>query len=372
MALDLGTVISGIYTGIIATLNARTGVLITDGQDLAAVLLFITVSWAVVMWLLSGDGSQALMDSFSALTRFGIVSVMLVGWLGTVGGFLQGNVNDISGKVAGTSSISQSVDLMVKAASKLFASADAAKKEVCKEVEVADPATGTISNSFQCGNVSARGAEVTFMDILIHFPMVLLALLLKFLALGFMMLMLAAYITVVFMAEVLFGIGMALGPILVPWLIWQRTEWLFDGWLRFTLAACFTKIVAALMVAVVSSIIVAARTLSDEVNVSSGLELLAVDEMAAFLMCACAAVGTFMMWQVTGIAQGLLSGSGGATARGFGGGSIGKMISSGAKGAGSAPGLQNDMKAARAALAKSAEAARAANAEAARAAKGGK
>ena len=326
MALDLGATFSTMYNGIVSTLSSRTGVLIGDGQDIAGVLLLITVGWAIVMWILSGDGAQAMVDSMGSLTRYFIVTIMLTGWLGGVGGYLQSNVNDIAKRVAGTNSIGESVNLMVRAAEKLFARAP----ETCTNIETGDASgSGTTYTEVLCSTKDTRGADVGFTDWLVMLPAVLFTLLLKMGATIFMVLMLAAYITVMFMAEVLFGIALTLGPILVPWLVWQRTEWLFDGWLRFSLAACFTKIVAALMVAVVTSVIIGAKTLSEAIKVSNGMELIAVDEMAAFMMCVVAAVGTFMMWQVPGIAQGLLSGGVGATAQKFGQGSLGKGISRG-------------------------------------------
>jgi hypothetical protein len=307
MAIDLGSVIGNVYTGIVETLTSRAGVLISDGQDLAAVLLLVTLSWAVVIWLISGDGAQALADTFSSVTRFAVVSLMLTGWLAVVGAFLQRNTNDISQKLAGTSSIPQSVDLIANAAMRL------------------------LENGRK--NDSPGASAPSWKDILITLPQVLLTMLLKLLTLGFMTLMLAAYLTVIFMAEVLFGIGMSLGPILVPWLIWQRMEWLFDGWLKFILAACFTKIIAALMVATVSSVIVGAKLLSENIKVENGVDLIGVDELAAFLMCVVAAIGTFMMWQVPGIAQGLLSGSLGATPKSFGRNAASQAITGGVKGA---------------------------------------
>lgn len=330
MALDLGATFSTMYDGIVSTLSSRTGVLIGDGQDLASVLLFVVVSWSIVMWVLSGDGAQALVDSFGSLTKYFIVTILLSGWLGTVGGYLQSNVNDIAKRVAGTNSISQSVNLMVKSAEKLFARAP----ETCSEITTGDASgSGTTYNEVLCSTKETRGADVGFTDWLVMLPSVLFTLLLKMLAVVFMALMIAAYITVMFMAEILFGVALTLGPILVPWLIWQRTEWLFDGWLRFSLIASFTKIVAALMVAIVSSVIIGAKTLSEAIKVTNGMELIAVDEMAAFLMCVVSAIGAFLMWQTQGIAQGLLSGSGGATAQKFGTMSAGRAIKGAPSGA---------------------------------------
>lgn len=326
MALDAGETLLSIYNGIIAHAQSTSGVLIGDGQDLAGILLLISSSWIVVAWLLSGDGSTALMDAFGVISKYSIVTMLLAGWLGTVGGFFQSNVNDLSQKVAGTSSVDGSINLMLGAAKKLFVSAEYdSRSSKCKEVEVSDPMTGTISSGVQCENTT-RGAEPTWSDILLNFPMIMFTWLFKLLALVFLMLATTAFLLTIFIAEVLFGLALTMGPILVPWLIWQRMEWLFDGWLRFTIGACLTKVVAFFMVGITAGIITAAKTVADVANVKSGSEMLAVDEMAAFLICICAAISAFLMWQVPGIAQGLISGSSGSSAQKFGQGGTGKSI----------------------------------------------
>jgi type IV secretory pathway VirB6-like protein len=348
MAFDVSGNVASMYEAILAHAQSKSNVLITDGQDLAMVLLLITLSWAVLMWILSSDGAQALVEAFGALARYAVVTVMLTGWLGLVGGSLQANVIDIAQKVAGTSTIRDSVDLMFRSAERMFADKSADRLSTCKEIESPDPnAAGGVSRDTVCEGQTGRGSAVTFMDVLFNLPLVLAAMLFKLGALIFMTMFLAAFLLVIFMQEILFGIALALGPILVPWLIWQRTEWLFDGWLRFTLAACFTKIVAFIMIGFVTGVIKAAKVASEAINVESASDMLAVDELAALLMMLCAAVGAFMMWQVPSIAGGLLSGSGGAGAKGFGKGSLGTNLQQAGRFASNAPGLQNDAKAAR-------------------------
>lgn len=331
MALDVSGTISKIYTSIVNLAQAKAGVLITDGQDLALVLLLISLSWTVLQWLLSSDGVQALVEAFGTMARYAIVAMMLLGWLGLVGGTLQANVNDIAQKVADTHSINQSVDLMFKAATRMFSTQIADRMAGCTEVTVdtPDPAGGASTGQhteLQC----PKAGSASWLDILVNFPIVIFAFLFKLIALVFLLLLMAAFLTVIFMAEVMFGIALTLGPILVPWLIWQRTEWLFDGWLRFTLSACFTKIVAFFMVGFVTFAIVEAKNAADAIaSTVGGADFLAVDEMAALLIALCAAIGAFMMWQVPGIAQGLLSGSGGASAKGFGRGAMGKALNPG-------------------------------------------
>jgi hypothetical protein len=326
--MNPGQIITDIYNAMLAFLSSKAGVLVPDGQDIAGVLLLIVVSWSVLMWILSNDGTQALVESVGAFTRYAVVSVLLVGWLGTVGGFFAGAVSDIGQKISGVNSIQTATDSMFNAAVKLFVAerkASQGGEGVC--VDVSDPTTGAHGVQWQCPDgVSPQGKEPTVYDILFNLPMVLMTMFLQGLALVFMVLLMTAFILAVFMAEVLFGLGMALGPVMVPWLIWQRTEFLFDSWLRFMLAACFTKIVAFFMLGATAGLTGAVRAVADKVNVSSASDYLAVDEINAFMVCVVSAVGAFMMWQVPSIAGQLVGGGTGAGSQKFGAGLMGRSM----------------------------------------------
>jgi len=328
MALDPSVITLDIYNSIVSHAQSSAGALIADGQDLAGVLLLISLGWLIAQWMLSGDGSTALMESFSVVARYSVVTLLLAGWLGTVGGFLQANVNDLSQKLSGTHSVNTSIDLMVKSVTKLFVTGEFEQRSSkCVEVTNADPATGALSTGVQCER-AGPGAEPTWLDIIMNLPMVLFTWLLRLLAMAFLIMATAAFLLVIFMSEVLFGLSLAMGPVLVPWLIWQRTEWLFDGWLRFTVAACLTKVVAFFMVGITAGIVLAAQKAAFEMSLvtTKGAEMLAIDEIAAFLICITSAITAFMMYQVPGIAQALISGGSGVSAQRFGSGKIGSSL----------------------------------------------
>jgi type IV secretory pathway VirB6-like protein len=326
--MNPGQIFTNAYNQMLAFLSSKAGVLVSDGQDLAGVLLLVVVSWSVLMWLLTGDGPQALVESIGAFTRYAIVAVLLTGWLATVGGFFMANVNDISQKIAGVNSITTATDAMFNAAIKLFVSERAAEaSNQCVEIDITDPLTGAaVGQGWQCPDgVTPKGKEPTVFDILVNLPMVLMTMFLKGLALIFMVLLISAFLLAIFMSEVLFGLAMAVGPIMVPWLIWQRTEWLFDGWLKFMLGACFTKIVAFFMVGATAGLVAATRAVADAVNVTNASDYLAVEEINAFIVCVTASIGAFMMWQVPSIAGQLVGGTGASTTN-FGKGLVGSMF----------------------------------------------
>lgn len=62
----------------------------------------------------------------------------------------------------------------------------------------------------------------------------------------FSLLALIAFMSVI----VTVGIALAVGPIFIPFLVLEKTSFLFDGWVRFMIAASFTKVIIAIIVSI--------------------------------------------------------------------------------------------------------------------------
>lgn len=211
-------------------------------------------------------------------------------------------------------------------AGRLLASERMAPRRVCtpldKQHQTPEEVVGSASED--CVSSGGAGSELTWLDMLKYFPVILFTWLLRLVALLLMGLMVVAFLAVMFLSEIMFGAGITLGPILVPWLIWQRMEFLFDGWLRFMIVATLTKIVDGLMTSMMTGVILAVKTVSEKIEVKDAAALVAVDEFIALVLCVVAALGTSFMWQAPGLAQGLVSGSAGIAAKGFGRGLLGR------------------------------------------------
>jgi len=339
-----GEVFQSLYDGAVNALSAGAGALIADGQDLAGMLLFITLAWGVVTWMLTGDGVSTLVDGIQAVLKWSIVSLLLLGWLATVGGFFQGAANDIGGRLASLGAtgaatpgerVADTVNTIMIGAGRLLSSERAAPSKNCtaSEVTPSTPEESSGATAEDCVTSAGQNAELTWVDMLKYFPVILFTWLLRLIALFFMGMMVVAYLFVMILAEVLFGVGMCVGPILIPWLIWQRTEWLFDGWLRFMVSATLTKIVAGLMTSLMTGVILAVKTVSEMVEVKDPAALVAVDEFTALMLCVVAALGALLMWQVPGIAQGLVSGAPGVALKGIGRGISGESLRNSPRGA---------------------------------------
>lgn len=329
--MDYAAIIIRMYDSLVATLNQGSSILIGDGHELAAVLALIAISWSIVMWILTGDGVSALVESVSTVLKFSVVTLMLAGWLAVVAGFFNDVANDVGGRVAGlgggaaASSPGQRVATTVNTI--LIATGRLLVNERGHECSASATGPGNGSGSAatdDCVWNTVGDEPASFMDLLLHFPKIMLFGLVRLFTVFLMAIMLAAYLAVIFVAEISMGAAVILGPILVPWLIWPRMEFLFDGWLRFMITATLAKIVAALVVAINTTIIVGISTLTDQLAVPNNQSLVDINLMAAVMIALVAALGTFVIWQVPSIAQALVSGGAGASAAGFGRGAMGR------------------------------------------------
>ncbi|MFY9327188.1 MAG: type IV secretion system protein, partial [Georgfuchsia sp.] len=114
------------------------------------------------------------------------------------------------------------------------------------------------------------------------------------------------------------AIAIILAPLFIPFLVLHATSWLFDGWLRFLIAACLYKVVGAAIMTLGNGVL--ANTTQDISNATwAGLFVNSI------LTAAISAALAYMMLQLTSIAQGLLNGNGAL--------SMGRMMSRMSKGA---------------------------------------
>jgi type IV secretory pathway VirB6-like protein len=330
---DFGAIFANINSAITSALAASSTALVGEGQDLAGVLLLVVVSWAVFEWLLTGDGISSLVSTIQTLVRWAIVVLLLTSWTSTITGFFGSNIDSIGRTLSGSYSSQAAFNSMWSAANTMFKKEEiAGSNELNCRTELLPDASGAASVPTRVcdpapGSSGSGENAASWTDLLLYFPTILFGMLLKLIAVVFLAMMMVAYLLAIYMSQALFGIGLSLGPILVPWLIWQRTEFLFDGWLRFMIVAAMTKLVAALIVSMVTGIITTVNTLAKVADVSP-MALAKVDLAIAFAIAIVAAIGAFMMWQVQGIAQALVSGGAGVTSKNFGRGTLGSKLQS--------------------------------------------
>ncbi|ENZ77903.1 MULTISPECIES: type IV secretion system protein [Ralstonia] len=95
-------------------------------------------------------------------------------------------------------------------------------------------------------------------------------------------------------------IGMAVAPVMVPWLIMPYTTFLFDGWLKFMIGAGMMQVVGAIMIKI-TNILVTTMTTIAAGSTATNVILYVVLVVLAFII-------SYLMAEINGIAMGLLQG----------------------------------------------------------------
>lgn len=105
------------------------------------------------------------------------------------------------------------------------------------------------------------------------------------------------------LSQVMVNIALILAPLLIPWIMWEASSFVFHGWLKFMIVAGVQKIVGALMFGMTSSFISQLTNFTSSVNNSSWTNFYYY--AAAFVLMFI--LGQLMM-QISSIANGLVSG----------------------------------------------------------------
>lgn len=137
----------------------------------------------------------------------------------------------------------------------------------------------------------------------------LLGILLKFIAIGLLMIAGIAALTQFLASQVLIYIAFILAPIFVPFLIWDKASFLFDGWLKFLIKATFHKVVGLVMIGLLGTTIAKATAVMEQTQASDWMDAQAIRVSTLVAIVLISSVIAYMMWQVGSIADGLLSGS---------------------------------------------------------------
>lgn len=158
----------------------------------------------------------------------------------------------------------------------------------------------------------------------------LVSVLLQLVAAAFMFLGTAIGLGVLFMAKFQVALALALAPVMIPWLVWKPTEFLFSGWLTFLLKGCFIGVA----VAAIESAIRGSVTKLSSIGVSAGPGIESVITFGAISLMAM--LFAFLLLKSAEIGAGVIGGA----VTGFGGfnavssGKTASAVSGGASGAG--------------------------------------
>lgn len=299
---------------MLAALLSRAGSLVEEGNELTWKLFGIVIAWQLLQIILSDSFAEGMAAIMNAAIKTAFVLFLLGSWNGGfVSGFFTNTMNQIAKTVAGND-----------------ASAAAGARNIVKIMHTlnnqGDTAIDCSKNEDSTKCPTGGNWWERFWNAIPSPVMEMVAMLLKFVTLVLLGIMLAVYVLIINIGAILTGIGLTFGPILVPWLLLEAGAFLFDGWLKFMIAAGLMKAVGALMMVMTNSALLSASALASEAIASSS-NAGVTDWMAMIFISVMTAIGAFMMWQVPSIADGLIRGTSGARVSGFGSGVVARSIS---------------------------------------------
>jgi len=235
---------------MIDTLSGLDGL----GFKLLATLFAIMFFYNIIMFMLDGNGGQIMVDITKLVITFAVLSTMLVGWSSktpgggvskfTVAGFFLRDIPDIAkrfseGNDATPVVIAKHADSIMNLYKILSPSEDNAQS-ISEKFKDAIPIYGQMRKIFGWGEEGNAFDNAPWMSILVSTVLIVLAAI-------FIIFSMVTFVFVINAGTVMLYIGLALGPVLIPFLLIQKLSFLFDGWLRFMIAASLYKVVAVLV-----------------------------------------------------------------------------------------------------------------------------
>lgn len=146
-------------------------------------------------------------------------------------------------------------------------------------------------------------AEGGIWDAITSAPATLATLIFKIFAALFIIVTALVYAGQYLVTQFMIYIGGLLAPILVPWLLFKPTQFLFEGWLKFMIVAGLQKVIGAMMLMASDGIIQKANRLAEQ----AGGEAAPSFYIYATVMLVMG-IMAYLMGQATGTAQALMSG----------------------------------------------------------------
>ncbi len=294
-AETLPAIINGLRTA------ADPSLLAAEGRWLLHGLLLIMISWTALANMLKQSGpSELIADVIKLLLSWGLITAALA--------------NDsamLRTMAAGWDVLAARLNPDADVVSALGRMLDAAASVWRGEPASAPTAEGGWLDRLMASIYAAGGQIANYAY----------GLLIAFLILGAA----AIYVGVYVLSQILVAASLVFAPILLPWLLISQMSFLATGWLQFFIKAGMTQALAALMLAMTWGFVENARQMVLDAASDPAVNFVGYS-MAMLIMMLLA----FLMLQVPGIANGLVSGfNSAAFSIGGAGHSAGRMINSG-------------------------------------------
>jgi len=279
LSSELQDVIRMVFRGV-SDLVGENPPFLSHGKKLLWIITGILISWKSIKILLDSQPvNQIIAEIIGVILLYGIASFMLEPKVQKefVNGFDEvamtaakatGNMENLSSP---ETAVITSLGRTLSVSATLFMGADnkidKEKEEKKKEFENMNVAGQTVAgfemmtskkfwsewwDSLSFGQAIGRA--------LLFIPNILLKVVIAALVVAAGLI----YSMQVIMSQIMINIGLIFAPLLVPWIMWQATAFLFNGWFKFMIVSGITKVVGALLFGLTAGMLEHVTTLSEK------------------------------------------------------------------------------------------------------------
>jgi type IV secretory pathway VirB6-like protein len=283
-ASSLGKLIGLMSNEITCASGSMANNLVPIGWELTIIFLFVMVFYHLLMTLLGEDWGNTLIELMRLSIKYAVVAYLLTFWSTDVFSFFTKQFDQLARTASGRDAGIENVLAMGwDAISEMFHIGEKFKIKEC----VPPGGEGDGPPCLSMGNITTGLSSV--FKALGDLPSYLL----RLVAAYYVAAMMAAYVIVLFTSILILGVGITIGPLLVPCLIFTPLENLFSNWLGFMITGGFYKIVAAIVIGIMIPMFAVLGLIASQI-MESGL----INIFAALLMIIIAMVGKEFMWAV--------------------------------------------------------------------------
>lgn len=304
--MDNATLFMTTLNQLFASLDASMTQFTDDGRTLAAILLVIVISWDGIISMVAGSGINELL---SKLIKHAITAGMVMAILsGVLVDPINKSFDAMAEKIGGgKTSIGGAVASIQKTVVTIWNGKQASEAGANERFgqQIKDQVTGWW-NTLTSGGLTQMALEFIMTALIVVVILICGAI----------------FIAQFIITQILLKLALIIMPVMVPWVIFSRTEFLFDGWLRFFLSAGMQKVVGAFFFSITLNLLEGATQIAATAEGAAGA-------LGAYtLVLILSGVVAYLMLQIPQIAAGLISGHGGQGGGMFSGISPTSMIKS--------------------------------------------
>lgn len=259
-----------------------SGTLAADGAELEWVLFSVMFVWTAITGMLKGESlGEVFAQIIIQILMLGIVMACLNS---SSQNALTQTFSQISNQFGAGTNLSGGFKSFFTAISSLWASADGSSTS-----------SGSSGSNWFSSLFHTIG-DFDLGSILAGLAIVILKLATTVIVAGAAALWAGNYI----LSQMKVYIGLAVAPVMVPWLLMPYTTFLFDGWLKYMIGAGMMQIVGAIMIKMTNTLMTTMTTVAQGAT--------ATNVILYVVLVVLALVIAYMMSEINGIAMGLLQG----------------------------------------------------------------